>query len=201
MKIHMSTATMAKERPILFSAPMVRAILEGRKTQTRWIVKPQSYVHGYGGSAPSEIVSALFMAMVAGKCPYGAPGDRLWVRETWTDLDNISMGAALAAGPSKRIFYAADGHVLDRGGRWKPSIHMPRAHSRIVLEMTGVRVERLQEISEEDAKAEGCHDGTMEYEILWNSINADRAPWSSNPWVWVISFLRIAADAERMAEK
>lgn len=207
-----------KERPILFSGPMVRAILEGRKTQTRRIIDP-GFRDGYGNPGEIETISPddfRYWTVVEGDggrliaCPWHVR--RLWVRETWTDLDNISTGAAFAAGPSVRYFYRADGHYLDRGGRWKPSIHMPRAASRITLEVVNVRVERLQDISEGDAIAEGLNswpkrhparygfDGgaphgyataTGAFTQLWNSINKDRAQWDSNPWVWVIEFRRI----------
>lgn len=165
-----------KERPILFSAPMVKAILSGTKTQTRRIVKPQQFPLG---------------TCVA--CPYGTVGDRLWVRETWLQV------------PAGIAFRADGGDHYGAGGKlkWRPSIFMPRAASRITLEVTGVRVERLQGISEDDAEAEGVaaepHNGSCvdrrcfvkAYASLWDSLNAKRSPWSSNPWVWVLSFRRI----------
>ncbi len=176
------------ERPILFSAPMVRALLAGTKTQTRRIVKDQNY--------PNYC-----------KPPYGAAGDRLWVRET-IKLDEF--GDAV---------FAADG-VLTVIDTWcwqrpvLPSIHMPRGARRIVLEIVDVRVQRLQDIDGYDVVAEGidlqshrcdCEACRMTstlcpatqtslglaYGELWDSINGDRAPWSSNPWVWAITFKRI----------
>ncbi len=137
-----------KERPILFSAPMVRAILEGSKTVTRRALKMP---HGYWETSPSgELIP------VPANCPYGQPSDRLWVRETWSTLsifDKIKpsdMDSCYAG----TIRYMADGF---RSGKLRPSIFMPRWASRILLEVTAVRVERLQDISEEQAKAEGCY--------------------------------------------
>jgi len=168
------------ERPILMSAPMVRAILEGRKTMTRRIVKPPKW-------------SDAEHAGVDYPCPYGCAGDRLWVRETWLPGGNISY---LATSPG-------DGSVKFH---WKPSIHMPRRASRITLEVTGVLVERVQEISEADAKAEGCEatncgmDGAegpgfsyrQTFRSLWDSINAKRGyGWDVNPHVWVVAFNQV----------
>lgn len=198
-----------KERPILFSGPMVRAILEGRKTQTRRVCKEQ----------PSWTdVSPAWLA----RCPYGVHGDRLWVRETWClahpDYHDEAEGRRLGR-PIRPdgwwCHYAATDNDVESGDKegaspWKPSIHMPRWASRITLEVVQVRVQRLQDISEEDARAEGVearipravvtpsgavtNDGlsaSEAYAALWDSINGDRAPWSSNPWVWAISFRRI----------
>ena len=208
-----------KERPILFTATMVRAILEGRKTQTRRIVEPQPEAGldrmEWRLEATGEW-DAYYRnkrrAYTLRRCPYGVPGDRLWVRETF-----------LTRGAGEITCYRADvGPVEAAGfgamyGGWKPSIFMPRARSRITLEITGVRVERLQEISNEDAEAEGIEvprcpkcsytyqdclrhmdhnlcgeeapaSAVYAYSLLWDSLNAKRAPWSSNPWVWVLSF-------------
>ena len=163
------------DRPIIFSGPMVRAILEGHKTQTRRVCKLQAfaYVPQYGLYPPS---------------PYGVPGDRLWVRETFM----ATLGG---------IVFAADGgDHYGAGGKlkWKPSLFMPRWASRLTLEIVNVCVERLQEISEDDAFAEGVNTGDWlgdpvgEYAKLWDSINAKRAPWASNPWVWVVEFRKAA---------
>ena len=148
----------AKERPIIFSGPMIRAILEGRKTQTRRIVKP-------------NCLSKL--------SPYGRTGDRLWVRETWGHNPE---------GPG--YVYRSDGDfdMKFHGDRWRPSIHMPRWASRITLEVTGVRVERLQDINEEDALAEGVEHA---FRSLWESINGPGS-WDANPWVWVVEFRRVS---------
>lgn len=182
-----------KERPILFSASMVRAILEGRKTQTRRVVK----------RIPLEwLESGLHPDFVAfpenGLSPYGQPGDRLWVRESWAYHPDFPES-------THRAIYRADPGVENDVPRWRPSIHMPRWASRINLEVTGVRVERLQEISESDAKAEGCsvpeiiypdepkehYSYAAAYKHLWESINGPGS-WDANPWVWVVEFRRIA---------
>jgi hypothetical protein len=194
-----------KERPILFSAPMVRALLSGTKTQTRRVVKPQPYADeqgnacwngsNFGQDGRGPLFRSLASPVPSSRtkrvhCPYGAPGDRLWVRETWCSL---TTGFAYAADP---IWSRAPGE------RWRPSIHMPRAASRITLEITGVRVERLQDISEPDAQAEGCAlecmtptgddsgsaiHGPGGYRALWESINGPGS-WEANPWVWVVEF-------------
>jgi hypothetical protein len=201
------------DRPILFSAPMVRALLAGTKTQTRRIVKPQPEVCGADWLAKRRDGPAQFLyywprgdgyavndRFVAESCPYGQPGDRLWVRES------IHRGDACAR-------YSADGSVVNLADwSWKrdnlPSIHCPRELSRITLEITGVRVERLQGISEVDAKAEGIRwtdagplhahlDGGFNfptardaYERLWGDINGPGS-WDANPWVWVVEFKRV----------
>ena len=185
-----------KERPILFSGQMVRAILDGRKTQTRRIVKnatgPFWNHSGYRivmrdgftfwethGGIPNEYGPAF-------ACPYGKPGDRLWVRETWAPAEWPPTGPPAV--------YRADEGMF--ASRWKPSIHMPRWASRINLEVVSVRVERLQDISEEDALAEGItlvERGTSpvdQFNKLWESINGPGS-WEANPWVWVVEFKRI----------
>ena len=179
------------ERPILFSGPMVRAILDGRKTVTRRIVR--------GVEMP--------------RCPYGSPGDRLWVRETWClahpdyhDTDREAGSRPVKDG--RFYFYAATDDVdTGDGSPWKPSIHMPRWASRITLEVVCIRVERLQEIDEVDILAEGVTVDVVAkltgtpwadmptlhhaWERLWDSINGDRASWASNPWVWRVEFRRV----------
>jgi hypothetical protein len=188
-----------KERPILFSAPMVRALLDGRKTQTRRVVKPQSLVGHYGGGVTS-------------RCPYGVTGDRLWVRETW--CQKMDDGRFVDG----EAYYFADdidvmkddgdgGHEYRKDGTaaspWCPSIHMPRWASRILLEVTDVRVQRVQEITSRDAWDEGvkcsclspvpeCAGNIVAYKALWNSINAQRGfGWDVNPWVWAITFKKL----------
>jgi hypothetical protein len=213
------------ERPILFAGPLVRAILSGQKTQTRRLVKPQpESVWGRGVALPGNPLAVRsdayhVHARVAGEdrylyCPYGAPGDRLWVRETFAWL----------TGAGRRIVFRADADPpRDRFSgapiedmTWASPFYMRRADSRITLEVTDVRAQRLQEISEEDAKAEGVEswdslsreqvipgpgfDGALyrdnlhrlPFSDLWDSINAKRAPWDSNPWVWAVSFRRVA---------
>lgn len=207
-----------KEHPILFSGEMVRALLAGTKTQTRRTVKIPRDTGEFvlveqddGGWWPYKSEDGespnVDNVEIPLNCPYGVPGDRLWVRESfcpnWSD----------------RIIYKADGGSAKAAGyqtepKWKPSIHMPRAASRITLEVTGIRVERLQDISEADAIAEGIekspslarpggyvwcdynlpHDPAEwyaspidSYKSLWESINGP-GTWASNPWVWVIGF-------------
>lgn len=185
-----------KERPILFSGPMVQAILDGHKTQTRRIQKEQHL-----GAASTVL------------CPYGQSGDRLWVKETWADVrgrgfdnDLFPVGVGYRAGCDSESLKIAK----EYGVNWKPSIFMPRWASRITLEIVGVRVERLQDITPEDVAAEGIkkiyqgkelagwlgpfngHDfpyshASEAYSALWDSINGNGA-WAQNPWVWVISF-------------
>ena len=197
------------ERPILFSAPMVRAILDGRKTMTRRVMKPQpeDYPYHHG----------LAVYRVAKKCPYGQPGDLLWVRETWAAPHAYDHLPPRMIPQHATIHYAA---TEERGGLlWRPSIHMPRWASRITLEITGVRVERLQDITEEDAEAEGVRgmeremaggtdkldpDSGLEhgmhcspkltFSFLWDHLNYDRGfGWYANPWVWVVEFEKVGA--------
>jgi hypothetical protein len=193
------------EKPILFNAAMVRAILAGNKTQTRRIVKITSRTPGLAACLlPIDPTWARSKTAVK-LCPYGKPGDRLWVRETfygWRPRIYFSRG--VSEGPYQAI-YKADWGLFINGVKWSPSIHMPRWASRITLEITDVRVQRLQEISEEDAKAEGiCEfegkpgvfDGggpamglsaCTAFMRLWDSINGNGA-WNANPWVWAVSF-------------
>ena len=180
------------ERPILFSAPMVRALLAGTKTQTRRVVKRNAY---------EKSIHADQFAPPTCACPYGQPGDRLWVRETWAKWgrdDQCGEGPSVTHEP----IYRADGSPWDEQDKWRPSIHMPRAASRILLEITSVRVERLQDISEADTVAEGIPAGEVSpadagrfaYRLLWESINGPDS-WAANPWVWVLEFKRVEAAA------
>jgi hypothetical protein len=195
-----------KERPILFSAPMVRAILSGSKTQTRRAIKPQPESEHSG--EPYWFVGGCRAWRIRGctepnrsgsyneiACPYGQPGDRLWVREAWMDLRGVE-GAI-----GKAMYRATFGNAPE-GGKWRPSIHMPRWASRITLEVTGVRVERLQDISDSDAwdegidfeaytAAGGCKDAPrVAFGNLWESINSPGS-WIANPWVWVVEFKKL----------
>jgi hypothetical protein len=208
-----------KERPILFSAPMVRAILDGRKTQTRRVIVERKI------GAPSSIkrdgsyIWALFPNSPFPRmeyqliCPFGQPDDRLWVRENgWEpktpSIDDIANGADTWP----RYAYDADGisetnaeDYRDWGWKRRPSIFMPRWASRITLEITAVRVERIQAISERDCVAEGyvttqLGAGYPTYITTaqekqrngWNQLNAKRGyGWETNPWVWVIEFKRV----------
>jgi hypothetical protein len=212
------------EKPILCSAPMVRAILEGRETMTRRVVKPQpdmtceSFVaHGnewLPRVTAEENGELVTRGDVYGRlsCPYGQPGDKLWVRETWAAVrfsdDDVRESHDIP--PAKTDYwttaYKADGvyedNSDDRGFAWRPSIHMPRWASRITLEIVSVRVERLQDITEADAIAEGCADSQMvdgvpmwnsaveAYAELWDAINGPGS-WAANPWVWVVEFKRL----------
>lgn len=202
------------ERPILFSAEMVRAILKGDKTQTRRVMKAQPYpdsivtvehyhptvIDRHGDMQPGkEIFGAHWDDGEQGlRCPHGAPGDLLWVRE----------GHAIVTKPAAYTWYRLDHPEACGSGprvdvKWRPSIHMPRWASRITLRITDVRVERLQDISEDDARAEGACRTDWEYDDgeccdtdreafshLWNRINGPGA-WEANPWVWLIEFERV----------
>jgi hypothetical protein len=190
-----------RERPILFSAEMVRAILEGRKTQTRRVIKPQPPHWRWNDYRwDDECINVATDDDKSGyyvKCPYGFLGDRLWVRETWQKCPTCGLLNYRATRNTPGICAHCNGKL----GLWKPSIFMPRRVSNILLEVTGVRVERLQEISEEDAEAEGVDfipsapaalNHRTAFAGLWDSINAKRGyPWESNPWVWVITFKRL----------
>lgn len=202
-----------KERPILFSAPMVCAILEGRKTVTRRPVKVQPHIDAsgnfcvgnsnYGQDGYGKPVTKHF---VNGCCPFGKPGDRLWVRETFgLQVRNYGGGTGehivyRATNPDAIYCKSAEGQEYPV--KWKPSIHMPRHSSRILLEITGVRVERLQDISEDQARAEGIGAQATEsfratgverpagfaFRDLWASAGGE---WDANPWVWVVEFKRV----------
>ena len=181
-----------KERPILFSAPMVRALLAGTKTQTRRAVKPQPVYSDVAATFASWAFHRKGGGMwlwpnaredVHAMCPYGQSGDRLWVRETFH------------AESKSTVHYRADGFEYGPAGGWKPSIFMPRWASRITLEVVGVRVERLQEISAADAWAEGVPhspdvDPLHEYRAIWTAING-AGNWDANPWVWCVTFKRV----------
>ncbi|MEI7375634.1 hypothetical protein [Dickeya chrysanthemi] len=231
-----------KETGLIFNAAMVRATLDGRKTQTRRIMKPQR-------EGPNWSVKSAQSPMTKGhthdwwlpngtlpysalpRCPYGVIGDRIWVRETWgvvshafdddgmmtkwipdrpaTAINEMPFGNGYYSG---HVIYAADGSFTwgdDDGhedGRscWKPSIFMPRAASRITLEIAKVRVERLTDISEEDARAEGAPPSSyaitppeavyrVGFRKLWESLYGEES-WQKNPWCWVIEFQRVSAD-------
>ena len=218
-----------KERPILFAGPMVRAILDGRKTVTRRPVKTDWI---QSDRAPLNTAPGLFHFWCSGEraCPYGEPGQQLWVRETWyCDHDDVMRGPYLKpddlnvseAREDGTLVYAADGLTPYEADQpvWKPSIHMPRWACRILLEITDIRVERLQEGEGETAFesryiAEGInriHHGDGEYHYhafkdevgpgnwndpfdawreLWVSVNGAES-WNANPWVWVVEFKQV----------
>ncbi|CAI8894110.1 MULTISPECIES: hypothetical protein [Pseudomonas syringae group] len=209
--------TQAKERPILFSAPMVRAILEGRKTVTRREVKVQprssADIGSFGRGQP--FIRHPDVTKANPECPYGRPGDRLWVREAWQADAQVNEVAPRELSHGEPIRYPADGASRQTGcsmitlGKTRPSIHMPRWVSRILLEITDVRVERLQAITYEEAAAEGVHrdsacrmwtatdeGGTCHkypvpaFRDLWSGINGAEN-WNANPWVWVVEFKRV----------
>lgn len=198
-----------KERPIIFSAQMVRAILSGAKTQTRRVMKVRchSICEGDDGKLWPWSEDAELAEDFWHPCPFGKPGDRLWVRETFAAAI-YSDGMRLVEYKADRSLSDFDGYDDPAGGRWRPSIHMPRWASRITLEITDVRVERLQDISEADAVAEGCkpirpelvQDGLIvrpgrsaveEFRLVWESINGPES-WAANPWVWCITFRRVS---------
>lgn len=230
-----------RERGIIFNAEMVRAVLEGRKTQTRRVcneIDPSNFPGCLSKRQWARVNNAIPMAFGPDDfCPFGSVGDRMWVRETWSDVNHYGCSA---------VAYRADGEVRDLNeddgeendpnlekywfanwypdlisgteGRWTPSIHMPRWASRITLEITGVRLERLQDISESDAAAEGIEPLPLEPDMpqfyheyfpigiknglrcnmsaassfsgLWEAIYGKES-WQANPWVWVIEFKRV----------
>lgn len=169
------------EHPILFSGPMVRAILHGTKTQTRRALRPQPDRKLDATVHYDRATGGAMWASIHGDhgthCPYGKPGERLWVRETWRKAEGV-------------LQYRADPVTWGPTRKWTPAIHMPRVASRLTLEVTGVRVERLQDITERDAIDEG-ETGTSGYRLLWDDLNGKRGlGWSTNPWVWVVEFRR-----------
>lgn len=210
-----------KERPIPFSAPMVRALLNGSKTQTRRVMKvqpvePPDVAKMYQDRACTKPVVAAMWTDHAKDgpdfclCPYGVPGDRLWVREAWRTTGD---GGRCNDMPPRdlqphEVWHEADGFPPSEecAGKLRPGMFMPRWASRITLEVTSVRVERLSDISEADALAEGVEtwawgalspDGQKEllaaekFELLWCGING-RESWDANPWVWCVEFKRAA---------
>lgn len=231
---------MLKERPILFNGDMVRALLDGRKTQTRRILKSQPpegcglieveefapiVTDRKGDQQPGPDTFGAFSedGEWSLKCPYGQPGDRLWVREAHALLPRTAYRASVGTGTIEQVEHPTDGYTaavfregFDRSGapNWRPSIHMPRWASRITLEIVSVRVERLQDISEADAMAEGIeppegetyrdyavkpednegHDYYLcpqdSFISLWEKINGLDS-CKANPLVWVVEFKRV----------
>lgn len=209
----MPETTTTRERPILFSGPMVKAILAGTKTQTRRLIQPR-HLNGTGFPMPTLAHAESLTACIGQFCPYGVPGDRLWVRETWclahpdyhSEEEGLRKGRPVLDG--RWCHYAATDDVdMSDGPGWRPSIFMPRWASRLTLEVLAVRVQRLQDTSDEDIQAEGiapeyvsgpgAADFAMQRRLalaeLWDKINGKRAPWASNPWVWVVTFKRLEA--------
>ena len=214
-----------KHRPILFSTAMVQAILDGRKTQTRRVVKPQPDA----GCPPQKVRMYSEFEPHWGKyciidqhgeshlrqCPYGQPGDVLWVRETWCKTPDFEYTYKASSGSESEEIRREYLECGQDWAKWKPSIHMPREAARLFLRIKAVRVERLTEISEDDAEAEGIEcvneysdtaalyccticNGTdflaaTVFECLWVSINGPES-WEVNPWVWVVEFERISKE-------
>jgi hypothetical protein len=191
-----------KERPILFSGPMVRAILEGRKTQTRRVIKKNPLIEAGFTDAFIKHPDNF----IAESCPYGQPGDRLWVKEAWWHHRECRP-------PFEHEHGACIRYQPFEGYDKKSPLFMPRWASRLTLEITGVRVERVQDISKADVVAEGiseregyplsdCAAGWHEpYAALWDSLNAKRGfGWDANPWVRVIEFRLIQQDVEERAK-
>lgn len=196
---------MSRVLPILFNGEMVRAILDGRKMVTRRALKQPFEVHPNGFITKPKGNDRL--------CPYEPPyqpEDILYVRETWDYLEGWKIGDPAVVGA---YFYRADGDLrpVSWRGKWRPSIHMPKEAARIWLRVTDVRVERLQDITEEQAQMEGCNSGLLtgpctargQFESLWNPTikksDLARYGWDANPWVWVIEFER-CEDPEMRSE-
>lgn len=225
-----------RERPIIFSGPQVKATLDGRKTQHRVVLKPQPNM--LNGGKPLNNGRGSYSTENGWKQYPFAVGDVLWVRETWAHYQTVNHirrphGGAFDEVSDGMAGYRADGHdtiedfrthvrlmsgldleaVVINGDRWRYPIHMPRWASRLTLRVTNVRVQRLMEISEEDARAEGCpfswdgkpYDppppdvdswqgyGRYSFCLLWDTLNAKRGhPWESNPWIVALTFERIA---------
>lgn len=217
------------ERPILFSTDMVKGIMGGRKTMTRRVVSPQPIspddsfgtINGFSNGKSAVQCNHLQKVIT---CPYGQPGDLLWVRETFFDCNPFHSFPAFEDS-ERYLFKADDDFIFDH--KWKPSIHMPKDAARIWLEVTNIRVERLQDISHEDAKNEGvkpigenCEGATifrnyadpadyvgtgelstrMSFRSLWDSINS-KITWNDNPWVWVISFKVLSTTGKPKTER
>lgn len=214
-------------KPILFSEPMIRALLDGRKTQTRRALNPQppgnecrDLVEVVWGAAAEKLSArenerrsrawaGFSDSRAPGSvayygCPYGRPGDLLWVRET-----HMIIGGPDAVDP--RLVYRASDDGSWISPVWRPSIHMPRWASRLTLRITDVRVERLQEISEADARAEGVsavsfpgvddqHSDIDRFRALCNRLNGDGS-WTENPWVWALSFEVIHANVDEVLKR
>lgn len=192
-----------KERPILMSGPMVCAALDGTKTQTRRVCTlacdrgiwadaaypardgmPVFWWNIVGGPITGRDTFTQQVYATGARCPWGIPGDRLWVREAWRHYVR-----------EDRTVYRADGEEdVSPLLTWRPSIHMPRVFSRLSLELTNVRVERLQDITDDDALAEGFQRGMLQpreaFHAFWDLIYGKRYPWKANPWVWAVEFTR-----------
>lgn len=199
------SAEKPRERPILFNDQMVRAILEGRKTVTRRVVKDTGF-YAIDAAIHGNEVALREREALSTRCPFGQPGDRLWVRETWgLQVRSYGGGAGefiVYRATNPDAIYCRSSEGREYPVKWKPSIHMHRHSSRILLEITAVRVERLHDITEDQAIAEGidthpmgfygngCITAGGAFLELWESINGD-GRWAANPWVWVVEFKRV----------
>lgn len=208
------TGPSVRERPIIFSGAMVRALLSGAKTQTRRVVVPRGrdlrhimlqddtpWLTDHSRDRLGRLIVSR----------YGYPGDRLWVREAWASVSSLN-GSEREVDRYSGIRYRAT-RTKAHASAWKPSIHMPREASRLTLEITNVRVERVQDITDADAIAEGIAEFALaalsrdnderprdQFRYLWDSLNAKRGySWERNAWVWVISFRKVASDAQTPA--
>lgn len=205
-----------KEKPILFSGEMVNAILDGRKTQTRRVIKQLAYAHGpirdhwRGVSDPSRwVFRDRISSPIELKIPY-LPGDKLYVKETWGGVFSNGANIVLQWREVDRryrtqercygLFYRATDDDPDYTGCWVSPYFIPKWASRIKLEVTAVRVERVQDITDQDCYAEGAYELTWatapgwprrEFARLWDKINGRKHPWSNNDWVWVYTFKRV----------
>ncbi len=204
-----------KSRPIIFSTESVRAILEGRKTQTRRVLKPQPFIDESGNFCSPLTANELkqkkrgmhnwgqgvdgkpWLKEFVKKCPFGIPGDWLWVRETWRprdpcidDCGHVDYCTCPCFGDYRYAAEYSDAVVQDYGP-WKSPMFMPKTASRITLEIVSIKAERLQDISDSDAKAEG-YQNIATFIDAWDTLNAKRGfSWESNPWVWVIEFKKL----------
>jgi hypothetical protein len=220
--------TCKRERPIIFSGDMVRAILKNRKSQTRRVLKKEKFFkhipmyyggpleyrpcgHSWPGKRIDMMCSDCALKLLI-KCPYGQPGDRLWLRETWAMELIAGEGEYPDESESVLIKWKADNldwvdygnadipcdyRFIERKG-WRSPLYMPKWAARIWLEITGIRVERVQDISEDDARSEGIYNhehlkyitsACKAFQGLWDSLNKKRGfGWDDNPWVWVIEF-------------
>lgn len=203
-----------KERPILFNTPMVQAILSSHKTQTRREIKNKLIIEQAEfecGHRPNVIRNEPSLQYwIENGCPFGQVGDRLWVRETFRlyDLDECPHADFPCGCPRNGTPLYKASHDCDDGEKWKPSIHMPRSACRLILEITKIRVERLNDISSEDAKAEGfdysTHPSAIQmgyavgaktnFRVTWEQIYGQNE-WNKNPWVWVVEFKVIQGGA------
>lgn len=203
-----------KETGLMFKAPLVRAILSGQKTQTRRIAKDVRHPDLGNWYAPGALaLEGEPQHVIHRACPMGQPGDRIYVRETFAHFERNENFK-----PGCNCFYRADGECVDLQP-WRPAIHMPKWAARIWLEITDVRLERLQEISNADAQAEGCFhedpcdhvrqscadigcpgpDYRIGYRKLWEQLNGADS-WTKNPWVWVIEFSKIITPKNKKAD-